>query len=112
MWYRTIETKKGVNYHVLKASLKMAAEICRSVYENKGYSFKITSTVEGVHKKGSLHYLGLAFDCRTRHISKDALPDIVEDIKRRLDFIDENFQVVTEKTHIHIEYHKPEFDQP
>ena len=96
--------KEGVTIRRLKATLIVAANICKNAYYEHGYDFTITSTDEGVHKKGSLHYFGLAFDCRTHHLSKMALENITKTIIHRLNLVDERFQLVVEEDHLHIEY--------
>ena len=61
----------------------------------------ITSTTEGVHKKNSLHYKGLAVDVRI----KDKTPKQINAFMNLLKFhFDKTLDIVLEKDHIHIEY--------
>ena len=72
-----------------------AQEVCREL----GVDLILTSVTDGKHSKGSRHYSGLAFDMRTRHM-KDP-----KDAHRRLsEALGEQFDVVLESTHIHVEY--------
>jgi hypothetical protein len=53
----------GVTPAILRA-MASAAEI----FEREGLPLVVTSVRDGKHMKGSLHYLGAAFDCRSKHI--------------------------------------------
>ncbi len=53
------------------------------------------------HSRASLHYVGNAFDLRTRHLGKDQIRLWIRDIKGVLG---ENFDVVFEGDHIHVEF--------
>ena len=103
-----MDVKDGVNFSTLKPTLKMAAKCCERIFKDKGYAFTVTSTGEGIHKKGSLHYCGLAFDCRTRHITGTALPFIYQAVVEYLRNIDWRFQVINDTSvdnpHFHIEF--------
>lgn len=64
------------------------------IYSNRKKDFFCTSIREGNHSAGSLHYIGDAFDFRRQGINKS-------DIKFALG---EQFDVVMEKDHVHVEY--------
>ncbi len=81
----------------------MAAAVCKDVYEKHFYQFTITSTTDGIHKRGSLHYFGLAFDIRIRHLTQDGVELVVKEITERLKKIDDRFQILLEDDHIHVE---------
>ena len=54
-----------------------------------------------VHSTGSLHYYGLALDFRTRYFK----PGVIMKLARALRIeIGNDYDVVIEKTHIHVEY--------
>lgn len=74
----------------------------------------VTSGLDGKHSKNSLHYEGLALDFRTRHLTPTERAQIRGMIKRKLDTLAEEynatspnapvrFDVVLERTHIHVE---------
>ena len=67
--------------------------------EGEKYEMTVTSALDGKHGVKSLHYKGLAIDIRTRDMKKP-----VDCYKRIKDKLDKDFDVVLEKTHIHIEY--------
>lgn len=60
----------------------------------------ITSITDGKHKSGSMHYLGRGADMRIWGI-EDKLESVVPALKYALG---ENYDVVQEKDHIHLEY--------
>lgn len=61
----------------------------------------ITSTTDGNHMKGSLHYQGLAVDIRTRDLSGLTKSILGLQLKLALNLL---CDVVVESDHIHIEY--------
>ena len=65
----------------------------------------VTSCVEGKHSRGSLHYAGCAIDLRTR----DAKPEWIDNALIALKGgLGDDFDVVREPDHIHIEYQPKE----
>lgn len=77
--------------------MMVAAGVCASM----GYEFCVTSVAEGKHGKNSLHYRGLAFDMRTRHMKPNDVQLVRDEIKAKLG---PWWDVVIEATHIHVEY--------
>lgn len=66
-----------------------------------GEDATVTYTTNGRHKSSSLHYQGHAVDLRTR----DMTPDQRRDALNRLrEVLGEDFDVVDEGDHIHVEY--------
>lgn len=61
----------------------------------------ITSTTDGKHMKGSLHYQGLAVDIRTRDLSESMIKVLCFQLKTALYLL---CDVIFESDHIHIEY--------
>lgn len=100
----TITTKEGVQYFHLKYPMRTASEIIGGVFEEYGYPCIITSTIEGRHESGSLHYCGLAADYRTRHLPDNIKKNLINEIIIRLIQKSECYQVIAEKTHLHVEY--------
>ncbi len=64
-----------------------------------------TSVTEGKHSRGSLHYVGAACDLRTRHLAPPELASFVRNLRGALT---EEFDVVAESDHIHIEFQPKE----
>ena len=92
--------KLGVDIRPLKRDIRRALNTVEYVYLAVAKTEAvITSTVEGTHSPGSLHYAGQAIDVRLppkRYVSK-----IVNQLKQKLG---DDYDVVLESTHIHIEY--------
>jgi len=61
----------------------------------------ITSTTDGKHMPGSLHYKGLAVDLRIRDLAPDEQKRYYNDLKFALSKL---CDVILEKDHIHVEY--------
>lgn len=100
--------KKGASLEGVTDITAKAIEDVDLVYKNSSIMLWVTSGTEGydgdgVHGKGSKHYSGEAFDCRTRNIPGDhrAKVEIFHTIKRVLG---KDFDVILEKDHIHVEY--------
>ena len=96
-----IQLKHDTNLTGVKPEMVMAAMVVASVYDAMGYSTVVTSACDGKHGRGSLHYVGLALDFRTRHVAAgehDKLRDMVADA------LGPQFDVVLEETHLHVEY--------
>jgi len=96
-----MKLKKGVTLTGIRPELLIAIMVANDVYSYHGYEFVITSVTDGKHSKTSLHYPGFAFDSRIRNIDDDTISVIVEDLRNSLT---DEFDVVLEGNHIHIEY--------
>ena len=94
--------KPGVKMNGVRPEIVMAANIAHWVYRDHGYDLTITEFTGGQHSKGSLHYVGAAMDLRTRIIPDDAIKQKIAD--RLQACLGEQFDVVLEPTHIHVEY--------
>lgn len=93
--------KDGVRIIGVKPEIVLAMMVADGVYKSLGYELTITSVVEGKHSRGSIHYQGMAFDCRISNLSP-AAPIMVRDaIKKALGY---DFDVVLESDHIHCEW--------
>jgi len=80
----------------------IAAYLCvYSVYHAYDYSCIQTSGLEGQHGWSSEHFKGDAWDFRIRHVAEEDLQQIYKTIDIGLG---PDFDVVLEKTHLHIEY--------
>lgn len=61
----------------------------------------ITSVTDGKHMNGSLHYKGYGFDIRTNFLTSAQTTIFFDALKNHMDL---EFDIVLEKSHIHIEY--------
>ena len=90
--------KAGVDISRLKPPIrKRQNEIARIVWSIEKEELVITSTYEGTHSEGSLHYADLAEDIR-RHKKGQEVRD---ELKNKFGM---DYDVVLEDDHIHIEY--------
>ena len=90
--------KAGVDISRLNREIRRALPGIARVYDSYGYELTITSTFDGNHGEGSLHYHHDAIDTVK---TPEFLPNIHHDIKIGLG---SDFDVVLESDHIHIEY--------
>ena len=91
----------GVDLNGIKPEMVSGFVVVASVYTTLGYDCIPTSINDGVHGFGSLHYIGMAMDFRIRHVREDdrvALKNMIAEA------LGEQFDVVLETTHIHVEY--------
>ena len=77
---------EGVKLVGIRPETVIGITAAKWAYEKAGAVLTVTSIVDGKHSRGSLHYVGYAFDCRIRDLSPDQLDIVVED------------------DHIHVEY--------
>ncbi len=93
--------KEGVKINGMRQETTLALVIASQVYADvAGAELVVTEITGGKHGTASLHYVGLAADLRTGNIAgKEAA--VVAELKKRLG---ENYDVVLESTHIHIEF--------
>ena len=92
--------KPGVKLHP-STIWAVAMPIVFEVYRDYGEAPVITSGTDGRHMEGSLHYLGLAFDFRTRHVQPDDRMALTASLQAALG---DDFDVILEHDHIHVEY--------
>jgi hypothetical protein len=98
-----MELKQGVKPLGITTEIILAVLIASEVYKSFEVDFVVTSITDGKHsQQHSLHYSGNAFDIRIKNIpDKKMIDEIFLEIRRRLT---NDYQVVLEPTHIHIEY--------
>lgn len=90
--------KAGVDISRLRPEIrKRLTKIATIIFACEREELVITSTYEGTHSEGSLHYANLAIDIRR---GKDRALAFNE-IKRLLG---DDYDVVPEGDHVHIEY--------
>lgn len=100
-----IVLKKGVSINGIKPETVLAIQIVNDIYRIFKADLVITSVNDSKHGYGSLHYIGYAFDCRTFHLQEADIPQIVASIKKNLG---DDFDVLLEKDHIHVEFQPKE----
>lgn len=90
--------KAGVDISRLERATRRSLTVVAVILRDHKYELVITSTYEGDHMPGSLHYANRAYDIRVPANMKRILTD---EIKDALSF---DFDVILEEDHIHIEY--------
>jgi len=99
-----MKIKSGVRLENLRPVIVLALAIADDVFKSMtNESLVITSVSEGIHKKDSLHYRGLAVDIRKPR--NYMFGNDIDSLSTKLaSHLGDNFDVVVEDTHIHIEY--------
>lgn len=90
--------KAGVDISRLERRTRNGLKITATVLKEFEKDLVVTSTYEGNHGPGSLHYANQAFDIRRP--GKDTISFSLE----LMDALGSDFDVVVEDDHIHIEY--------
>jgi len=90
--------KAGVDISRLERNTRRSLTVVASIFEDEGLPFVITSTYEGNHSAGSLHYANRAYDMASPAEKWRWLFDRVRDA------LSNDFDVVDELDHWHIEY--------
>lgn len=96
-----IKLKAGVRLRGLTPQSMLAIYIVDGVYRELGYHTVITSCNDRKHSRGSLHYVGLAVDFRTRHLREGDDKIVQRQVVRNLG---DEYDVVLEIDHLHVEY--------
>lgn len=96
-----MEIKNGVVLAGLDIKMRPVLIAAEQIWEANRHELVVTGGLEGVHSAGSLHYYGLALDLRHRYFSDDIKEWVAEELQR---LIGSNYDVVIERTHIHVEY--------
>lgn len=103
-----IEIKVGVKLAGLTPQGALLISIVHGVYLKYGVPCVITSVCDGVHSRGSKHYIGCGVDFRTHNIREAGLdPWVVADDVRSA--LGANFDVILEAAgspneHLHVEW--------
>jgi len=102
-WLQMI--KSGINkasISGIRPEMVLAFIIIQRVLNTK-YNVEavIVSCVDSKHGRGSLHFLGLALDIRTRDMDPNMLGPATLDIKEALG---DDYDVVLESNHWHVEF--------
>ena len=94
--------KMGVDVAFLNREIRRALKVIDRAYiEQTGYEAVLTSTFDGSHSPSSLHYSNDAVDVRIHGLSTFDKDNIKQKLTARLG---NDYDVVLEATHFHIEY--------
>lgn len=94
--------KAGVKLAGIRPEMVIAMYVADTVFQKLfGEELVLTEATGGVHGRGSLHYVGQAIDIRTRDLTKNDIAKLALEIRERLG---EEYDVVIESDHIHIEF--------
>ena len=93
--------KKGVKLTGVHPALVLALLSAAFIYAKHGKQLWITSVNDSKHSTTSLHFNGCAADLRTRFFTDDELDQVSKELA---DAMGEDFDIITEPDHIHIEY--------
>lgn len=125
--------KSGVSIRGIQPEMFIAYSIVADHFHQNGITCVITSATEGRHEKASLHYIGHAIDLRTRDLiqilkdeykdetrilltqnqdmpdktnteSKHVADEMDKFVKEIKESLGDEFDVVLESTHLHIEF--------
>ena len=96
-----MKIKNGVEVNGLRPEILLAIFIADGIWNKHGQELVITSCTDGKHGRGSKHYIGNAFDGRTRYFNEDEKHAILIELKNSLG---EQYDVVLESDHMHIEF--------
>jgi hypothetical protein len=96
-----IAVKKGAILDGLDHRMYSALHKAMRVWTRHGKLLVVTSGLDGRHKKGSLHYAGLAVDLRSRCFDPSTRMIVARELRKSLG---NEFQVIAEKHHIHVEF--------
>lgn len=96
-----MKIKQGANLRGLDIRIRPALIVADKVWKKHGQELVITCGLDGTHSAGSLHYYGLAIDCRTRYFDKTEITIIAKELRETLG---KDFDVIVHYSHIHIEY--------
>jgi hypothetical protein len=91
-----LKVKSGVTPRLI-----VIAAAAANVSNDLGLTLVVTSGTDGKHMKGSKHYTGEALDIRRSNIASERVSMVCELLRARLG---KNYDVVLERTHIHVEY--------
>lgn len=96
--------KQGVRVGGLRPEMALAYAIAQAVYIHEGLSHRcvITGALEGRHRVGSLHYVGLALDLRLPDQTNSALNGKIA--ATLAENLGEDFDVILESDHLHLEF--------
>jgi len=96
-----VTLKEGIKVNGVKPELTLGLIIADKVWANHNQELVVTELTGGKHGRASLHYVGLAADLRTRYFTDVEKELVAKDLR---DALGENYDVVVEASHIHLEF--------
>ncbi|MBU0995380.1 MAG: hypothetical protein KJ737_23025 [Proteobacteria bacterium] len=93
--------KMGVDISRLGRPIRRALNQIKQVFQNHGKEAVITSTYEGNHSSGSLHYANLAVDVRSKDLGETERKELLKELKGLLGGA---YDITPEGDHLHVEY--------
>lgn len=93
--------KRGVYVRGACVELLFALQTMERLYRDAGHVLTVTSVADGAHSSRSLHYSGRAADLRIRDIPE---PDVQRILALGRDELPQDFDLVLEPDHFHLEY--------
>lgn len=96
-----MKLKKGVKINGIKPEMVTALIVADNVWQDFGEELVVTSCTDSIHSLASLHYVGYAVDLRIKYFDKDEKIEIAQALR---DALTDEFDVVLESTHIHLEF--------
>ncbi len=99
----SLRLKPDAKARVLSPQCLLAMVVAEGIWRDADFGdCTITSISDGQHSRKSKHWLGNAFDVRTRELPEAASIDGVAYLLRQA--LPEDYDVVVESDHIHVEY--------
>jgi len=99
-----LSIKKGVKLHSLSPQMAIATMIINQTCNDHALDCVITSGSDGKHMAHSYHYTGNALDFRHTYPGAKSPVDSTDIRIAITEKLGENFDVVVEQSHIHVEY--------
>ena len=97
-----VQFKPGVSVYGIQKEIIQIIAIINTYFELRmRKEFVITSCTDGKHMKNSKHYSGFAIDIRICHLSAIEIDNFIAWFRSHHD---ENYDIVRESDHIHVEY--------
>lgn len=96
-----MKIKPGVRILGLRPEMLLAVIAAEGLYRELGVEAVITSGIDGTHSKGSKHYAACALDFRTNSLPAGSWQEVRNKLAESLG---EDFDVVLEEDHIHVEF--------
>jgi len=96
-----VRLKKGVSIDGIQPDIIAVMAPAALIWKRHGQELVITAGTDGKHSEGSLHYVGLALDFRTRYFGMDQMILVTSELRKA---VGRDYDVVMHKTHIHVEH--------
>jgi len=105
-----LRIKSGVRLTGVKPELVIGIIRVLGVFESYDIDMWLTSVVDGVHREGSRHYAGEAFDIRTTHLATKTKANILRAVRAALGGTEFRLydEAQTKQPHWHISWHASE----